>query len=203
MPDSDKVLSVETFLDCDDIDQTYFDKPYYLAPADAASHEAFTLIRDGMRATSTAALARTVLFRRLRTVLIRAQDQGLVARTLNLVARTLNFDYEVRSAEEAFDAIPARKIGGEMLELAQHIIETKAGAFEPAAFDDRYEAALAELVKARAEGREPEHPKTTERDDVVDLMEALRQSAGKTRQTSAKKIPARRKKAAASRRKAG
>ena len=196
MPDSDKVLSVETFLDCDDIDQTYFDKPYYLAPADAASHEAFTLIRDGMRATSTAALARTVLFRRLRTVLIRAQDQGLVA-------RTLNFDYEVRSAEEAFDAIPARKIGGEMLELAQHIIETKAGAFEPAAFDDRYEAALAELVKARAEGREPEHPKTTERDDVVDLMEALRQSAGKTRQTSGKKTPARRKKAAASRRKAG
>ncbi len=198
VPDSDKVLKVEAFLACDDIDPTYFDKPYYLAPADDAAHEAFALIREGMRATDTAALARTVLFRRLRTVLIRAQDDGLIA-------RTLNFDYEVRSAEEAFEDIPDRKIGGEMLDLAQHIIETKAGDFDPAAFDERYEAALADLVKARAEGREPDRPEPRKDESVVDLMEALRQSAGqKARKAKPKaKTAAGRKKSAPSKRKAG
>ncbi|TIQ18020.1 Ku protein, partial [Mesorhizobium sp.] len=92
----------------------YFDKPYYLAPSDKHAEEAFALIREGMRRKKVAAIAQTVLFRRVRTLLIRAYDEGLVA-------TTLNFDYEVRSAEEAFDNIPDMKIEGEMLELAEHI----------------------------------------------------------------------------------
>ncbi|MFD1910765.1 Ku protein [Halodurantibacterium flavum] len=171
VPDSDKMLSVEAFLPCGEIDSVYFDKPYYLAPVGKSDHKAFALIREGMRATNVAAIARTVLFRRMRTVLIRAHETGLIA-TL------LNFDYEVRSADAAFRDIPETKIKGEMLDLARHIIETKTGSFEPESFEDRYEAALAELVRAKAEGRKPARRPAAPREKVVDLMEALRASAG-------------------------
>ena len=170
VPESDKVLAVEAFLPCREIDDVYFDKPYYLAPADRLGQEAFALIREGMAASKVAAIARTVLFRRMRTVLIRAHGPGLVA-------TTLNFDYEVRPAEAAFKDIPALKIEGEMLDLAQHIIQTKMGAFDPAGFDDRYEAALEELVRAKIEGRKIAPRREAKRETVVDLMQALRDSA--------------------------
>ena len=91
---------------------------------------------------------------------------------------TLNFDYEVRSAEEAFHDIPAMTIKGEMLDLAKHIITTKRGTFDPGTFDDRYEEALAELVRAKLKGTPLPIRKATAQAKVVDLMEALRHSAG-------------------------
>ncbi|VTZ27351.1 Non-homologous end joining protein Ku [Methylocella tundrae] len=170
IPESDKVLDVQAFIKCDDIDDTYFDRPYYLAPSNPVAQEAFTLLRESMRSKKVAALARAVLFRRLRSVLIRAHGNGLIA-------TTLNFDYEVRSAEEAFSDIPEMKIEGEMLDLAKHIIRTKKGKFDPKTFDDRYEAAVAELVKAKLEGREIKAPERIAPSKVVDLMAALRESA--------------------------
>lgn len=171
VPNSDKTLSVSTFIGCGDIDDVYFDKPYYLAPTDRHAEEAYALIREGMRKKKVAALAQTVLFRRVRTVLIRAHGTGLIA-------TTLNFDYEVRSTKDAFDSVPDLKIKGEMLELAEHIIKTKSGKFNPKDYDDRYEAALAEVVKAKIEGRKIDVRKEPRQDKVVDLMAALRESAG-------------------------
>jgi DNA end-binding protein Ku len=171
VPESDKKLDVSAFIPCADIDDVYFDKPYYLAPADKTATEAFILIREGLRKRKVAAIAEAVLFRRVRTLLIRAHGDGLIA-------NTLNFDYEVRSAKEAFDGIPDMKIEGEMLDLARHIIETKKGTFDPSAYEDRYEAALAELVKAKLEGKAIEIRKAPRREKVVDLMAALRESAG-------------------------
>lgn len=195
VPESDKTLEIEAFIACPDVDDVYFDRPYYLAPTNKAE-QAYGVIREAMRKKQVAALARTVLFRRVRTVLIRAHDCGLVA-------TTLNFDYEVRSAKEAFSDIPDMKIKGEMLELAEHIIDTKSGTFDPTAFDDRYEAALVELVKAKAEGRKPKARKAQRSEKVVDLMEALRKSAGQ-KSAAAKKGRGRKKAATApSRRKAG
>lgn len=198
VPGGDKVLDVSAFIASDDIDDVYFDKPYYLAPSDEDANEAFVLIREGLRARKVAAIAQTVLFRRVRTVLIRPYGSGLLA-------TTLNFDYEVRSAEKAFDDVPDLTITGEMLDLAKHIIATKKGKFDPSKFEDRYEAALAEVVQAKIEGRKivpPEEPKT---DNVVDLMAALRESAGaaKAAKPKAKAKPASGKaKAAPARRKA-
>jgi DNA end-binding protein Ku len=170
VPESDKTLSITAFIGCDDIDDLYFDKPYYLAPTDAEAAEAFALIREGMRKKKVAALAQTVLFRRVRTVLIRAHDDGLIA-------TTLNFDYEVRDAEDVFADVPDIEIADEMLDLAQHIIKTKRGTFDPKDFDDRYESALAELVRAKIEGRKIQPRKEARPEPVVDLMEALRESA--------------------------
>lgn len=170
VPDSEKTLPVQRFLPCDSVDALYFDRPYYLTPSDPASIEAFALLRDGMEKQQVAALASTVLFRRLRTLLIRPKGKGFIA-------HTLSFDYEVRSAEEAFADIPKIKIEGEMLDLAKHIIKTKLGDFDPTAFDDRYDAALGDLVKAKLEGRPPPRRKAAPPEKVVDLMQVLRESA--------------------------
>jgi DNA end-binding protein Ku len=192
VPDSDKTLSISAFIGCGDIDDVYFDKPYYLAPADKMAAEAFALIREGMRKQKVAAIAQTVLFRRVRTLLIRAYDDGLIA-------TTLNFDYEVRSAKEAFGDIRTTKVKGEMLELAEHIIKTKRGKFDPSKFDDRYESALAELVKAKLEGKTIEPRKEVKSEKVVDLMAALRQSAGVGRKKPAARLRSKKKAATKSR----
>lgn len=170
-PLGDKTLTVDAFLPCAQVDDLYFDKPYYVRPADEASEPTFAVIREGLRRRKAVALASAVLFRRPRTVLIRAYEDGIIA-------TTLNHDYEVRSAEEAFADIKKVKIEGEMLDLARHIISTKAGTFRPDSFHDAYEAALADLVRAKLEGRPIKAPKAPPKSKVVDLMEALRQSAG-------------------------
>jgi DNA end-binding protein Ku len=160
VPAGDKTLSVAEFVACDDIDDLYFDRPYYLAPGDPVAMQSFVLIRDGMRKRKVAALARAVLFRRVRTLLVRPQGDGLVA-------TTLNFDSEVRSSRDAFEAI---------------------GRFDPARVDDRYESAVAELVKAKLDGRKLPKPARRAPAKIVDLMQALRESAA-----PAKTPPARRR----------
>lgn len=170
MPESDKVLDVKGFIPFDGIDKLYFDRPYYLAPVDEHDAEALALIARGMLDGKVAALAEAVLFRRNRALLIRAHDD-------HIIATMLNFDYEVRSASSVFKDIPDIKFDKEMLDLAGHIIGTKEGRFDPSEYHDRYEAALVELVKAKIEGRAPPKRKREPERKVVDLMEALRQSA--------------------------
>ncbi len=174
IPESNKTLEIEAFIPCTDVDDVYFDKPYYLTP-DKMGSDAFAALRDGMRKSKVAAIARTVLFRRMRTVLIRPHGKGLIA-------TTLNYDYEVRSSKKAFEEMPKIKIEGEMLDLAKHIISTKKGDFDPATFDDRYEAALEELVKAKIEGKSVPKRKKVEVSKPNDLLAALRESAGMTKE---------------------
>jgi DNA end-binding protein Ku len=180
VPEADKTLDVEAFVPCGQVDDVYFDRPYYLAPSTPAGADAFTLIRETMAAADVVAIARTMLFRRVRSVLIRAHRDGLIA-------HTLNFDYEVRSAEEAFGDLPDAKADDDMLELALHIIKKKAGQFDPTRFDDRYDAALADLVKAKMEGRKITPPQRPEPTKPSDLMEALRQSVGEDTEADAEK----------------
>ncbi|CAD7039603.1 Ku protein [Pseudorhizobium endolithicum] len=191
VPDSDKTLALESFIPCGEVDTIFLDRPYYLAPADKAATEVYSLIRKGLEEKNVAALARTVLFRRLRTLLIRPTDQGLIA-------STLNYDYEVRPASEVFSDIAQFKIEGEMLDLARHIIGTKKGKFDPTEFDDRYETALADLIKAKIEGRKLAKKPKPEPKKVSNLLDALRQSAGadakRSKKASAAKKPARKPK---------
>ncbi len=197
VPENDKTLRIEAFIDCPQVDTVYFDKPYFIAPTNSVANESFNLLCEGMRKKKVAALARSVLFRRVRTVMLRPQGNGLVG-------HTLNFDYEVRAAEEVFEGLPDIKIEGEMMELAKHIIGTMKGEFHPRDFDDRYDQALAELIKAKMEGREIRAPEQPKQAKVTSLLDALRKSAGADANTkgkaksSARKAPAR--KAAASKR---
>jgi DNA end-binding protein Ku len=170
IPHGDKTLTVSAFVDLQGVDDLYFDKPYYLGPSDRSADETFALVREGMRAAKVAAVAQAVLFRRARTVLIRPVGKGLVA-------STLNYDYEVRSAAEAFSGISAKAITREMLDLAVHIIKTKQGTFDPREFHDRYEDALAQLVKLKLEGKAIPRRAPPKSEATVNLLQALRDSA--------------------------
>jgi DNA end-binding protein Ku len=107
----DKTLSVTSFVARTDLDDVYFDRPYYLGAAEKPTEDLYDAIREGLGKAKVVAIAQATLFRRSRTLAIRAQGAGLIA-------TTLNYDYEVRPAEAAFEDIPARKIAKEMLELA-------------------------------------------------------------------------------------
>lgn len=179
VPENDKTLAVSAFIAEEEIDDVYFDRPYFLGPSDKSAAETFALIRAGLAAEKAAALATAVLFRRVRSVLVRPYENGLAA-------ITLNFDYEVRAAAEAFADVPKLRIKGEMLDLAQHIIKTKLGTFDPGSVHDRYEAALAELVKAKIEGREIVRPKAVKPVTADSLLDALRESAGMNAKAPAK-----------------
>jgi DNA end-binding protein Ku len=174
VPESTKILDVGAFVRCDAIDTLYFDKPYYLRPADAAAREAFGLIREGLRAAGVAAVARAVLFRRVRSVLIRSFDAGMIA-------TTLNFDYAVRPPAEVFGEIAPRKIAKDMLDLAKHIIATKSGHFDPAQFADRYEDALKAVIAAKIAGEALPAPAKRKAAPVIDLMTALKRSAAESK----------------------
>ena len=194
VPESDKRLELSAFLNCDQIDTLYLERPYFLAPADRRSVEAYELIRATMEAEGVAAIARTVLFRRVRSVLVRPHGKGLIA-------TTLNYDYEVRNAAESFEDISKVKIEKEMLDLARHIIGTKMGEFDPSQYEDRYEAALTELVKAKIAGRKPKKLPKRKPENVTSLLDALRKRAGATETVSSPKrkactgSPAKQKKA--------
>lgn len=180
VPKSDKTLDVTSFIGAEEIDPVFFEKPYFLMPSDEDAMEAFQLIRLAMEKKKVGALARTVLFRRVRNLFIRPTGEGMIA-------TTLQFDYEVRDADQAFEGIPDSRIPREMLDLARHIIDTKRGAFDPSEFEDRYDDALAELVKAKIEGRKPKQLPRRASTNVTDLMDALRRSADMDEQKAPKR----------------
>jgi DNA end-binding protein Ku len=197
IPDSDKVLHLEAFVPCSDVDTLFLDRPYYLTPADASAQGAFAVVRDGLARKKAAAVVQTVLFRRVRSLMIRSVDNALLV-------HTLEYDHEVRDAGALME-VDAPAVDKEMLDLAEHIIRGKRGKFDPATFEDRYDQALAELVKAKMAGQPlpvPEEPEATDRGD---LLEALRASAGPASKGDSRKTGTRRAstgKAAGSRKKA-
>lgn len=171
LPDANKTIRIKNFLDCTEIDKLYFDKPYYLSPSTDQDREALSLLAQTLKDRQVAALAEAILFRRNRMLLIRLDGDALIA-------TTLNYDYEVRSQAAAFKSIPDIEFDDEMLELAGHIIKKRAGKFDPSHYSDRYNDALTELVQAKIEGKTIKKREPEKRDNVIDLKEALRQSAG-------------------------
>lgn len=181
VPESDKTMTVLSFIPLSEVDEVFFDKPFYLTP-DKTGDETFALLRDGMERAKVAAIARTVLFRRFRTMLIRPEGKGMIA-------ATLNFEYEVRSADAVFEHMPDLRIEGEMLDLAKHIIKSKVGEFHPEEFNDRYETALRELVQAKLDGRAAPRRPEPEVSKPDELLKALRESAQMLRDAPAPRQP--------------
>jgi DNA end-binding protein Ku len=203
IPESDKVLHLEAFVPCSEVDTLFLDRPYYLTPGEESAGTAFAVVRDGLAKKKVAAVVQTVLFRRVRSLMIRAVDNALLA-------HTLEYDHEVRDAGAALDDVAAPRLDKEMLGLAEHIIRGKRGKFDPSKFEDRYDQALAELVKAKIAGKPlpvAEEPEPTGRGDLLEALRAStpsRRTRGKSgsRRASAKKPSANTKKAPGTRRKA-
>ena len=153
--ESNHTIDIERFVPRSEIDELYLDTPYYLAPTDRVGEEAFAVIRDAMRSEKMVGLARVVLFRRERVLMLEPRDKGIVA-------TSLHFANEVHASDGYFDEIPDVELPKEMLELAKHIIDKMTGKFEPEQFEDRYENALIELIRSKQKGM-PIKPQPTHR----------------------------------------
>ena len=154
----------------DEIDQRYLNHPYYIAPDGKAAVDAFAVIRDAMKDQDRVALAKIVLTNREHIIAIEPLGKGLLG-------TTLRFPYELRDEDQFFDDIKSPKITKDMVELAGHILQTKAAHFDPRKFKDEYETALKALVKRKASGKTIEAAEPEERpSNVVSLMDALKQS---------------------------
>ncbi|HJZ42195.1 MAG TPA: Ku protein [Hyphomicrobiaceae bacterium] len=167
--ESNHTIDIERFVPRAEIDELYLETPYYLTPTDRVGEEAFAVIRDAMRMEKMVGLARVVLFRRERLMMLEPRDKGITA-------TSLHFANEVHAPANYFDEIPDVAIPKEMLELAKHIIEKMAGEFRPEQFQDRYENAVIELIRSKQKGM-PVKPQPTHRQaNVINLMDALRRS---------------------------
>jgi DNA end-binding protein Ku len=184
--ESTHTIDIESFVPRAEIDEVYLDAPYYLTPDGKVAEEAFSVIREAMQAKKVVGLGRVVLSRRERIVMLEPRGKGIAA-------RTLRYAYEVRDDADYFEDIDDVKVSGEMLELAEHIIDKKLTTFDPSGFEDRYQTALVELIKAKT-GHRPapklEAPRPT---NVINLMDALRRSiaAEKGETAEPKAAPAR------------
>lgn len=201
--ESKKTIDIAQFVDMAEIDWRYFERPYYIVPADEVASEGYAVIREAMRKTGKAGLAQVTIGGREWLVAVAPLGEGLVM-------VMLRYADELRDADDYFDDIPKTKPDKEMVDLAAELIGRKASAFDASKFEDHYATALKALIKDKLKGRrivahaEEDRPKGA---NVVDLMEALRRSVGGGKKAPAKaaaaKEPKRRPKAKTSSRRTG
>ncbi|MEW6016656.1 MAG: Ku protein [Pseudomonadota bacterium] len=189
-------LDIERFVDEGEIDRLYWNDPYFLVPDGEMAVEAFTVIREAMAASGKVALGRLVMHQRERLMALEPRDLGILA-------YTLRSKDEVRSAQDAFAAIPDVKPDKKMVEIAAKIIEQQEGDFDPSQFTDRYEEALRALIADKEEGRTISAPEQPREAEVSDLMEQLRASLGQGAKSGQRRKPAARAGAAKAKRAAG
>jgi DNA end-binding protein Ku len=185
--ESNHTIDIDSFVPKDEIDQRYLNHPYYIAPDGNAGVDAFAVIRDAMKQKDRVALARIVLTNREHVIALEPLGKGLLG-------ITLRYPYELRDEDDYFDDIRNPKISKDMVELASHILDTKAAHFDPSKFKDEYENALKTLVRRKAAGKPVKSAEPEEKpDNVINLMDALKQSLkGKAAAKRSARAPARR-----------
>jgi DNA end-binding protein Ku len=175
--ESSKTIDLETFVDADQIDRIYFEKPYYVAPDGDVAAETYQVIARAMADKGKVGLGRVVISTREHPVAVEPHGGLLLLTTL-------------RAANEVRPPQPVEEddeVNDEAVSLASMIIDKRSGRFTPKAFHDRYQDALRNLVEAKAKGRKIPLPQSIEPTKVVDLMEALKRSLSETPQSAAGK----------------
>ena len=194
--ESQKALDLVQFVDADEIDNRYIERPYYVTPADEPSTEGYLVIRDALAKSGKVGIGQVTMRGREHLVALSPVDNGLV---LNMI----RYGNELRPAAAFFDELPEKKLDKEMVTLATELIERKTAKFDPAAFEDRYATALRDLVEKKAKGRKVvamEDEDVAPSAQVIDLMEALKKSVSskaKAKAASGSKAKAKTSKATA------
>ena len=191
--ESKRTIDLVQFIDAKDIDYRYFERPYYVAPADELAAEGYVVIRDALRKSGKVGLAQITIAGREWLVAVAPLEDGLVM-------EMLRYANELRDTADFFGEIPKTKPDKEMIELATQLIEKKSGPFDPQRFQDHYATALRELVQDKLKGHKiiaPHEDARPQGSNVVDLMEALKRSIGQSGGGAAKAQPAAKAKAPA------
>ena len=167
--ESKHVIDIDEFVPAKEIDELYLRDPYYIIPDGEVGQQAFAVIREAIRKEGMVALGKVVFTSREHIIALEARGKGMLG-------VTLRYPYEVRDEKDYFDTIEDEKIPKDMIDLAVHIVETKTGHFKPQQFKDEYEDALKELLRRKQKGEKIERPKERAPSNVINLMDALRQS---------------------------
>jgi DNA end-binding protein Ku len=171
---SKHTLQMEQFVDLEQLDPALFEKPYFVVPDKDTQAEAFAVVREALKETHSAGLGKIAMGGREHLVAVCAPSDPKLP---GLMAYTLRYAAELRSASDYFADVKTPKIDAEQLSLAKELIQRKAGKFDPSKFTDNYEAALRELVKAKMKHLPlPLEEKPAPRAKVINLMDALRRS---------------------------
>jgi len=197
--ESKKTLELTQFVDASDIDVLYYERPYFVVPADDLAEEAFIVLREALRRTKKVGLGQLSMRGREYVVSLKPCGRGMVL-------ETLRYADEVNKAQGYFRDIPDTEPDPELLDLAETLIDKKATKFDPKEFHDRYVDALRDLIerKRKAKGKkiieEAPDEAGSRGSNVVDLMAALKKSlerpeakTSKTVKTKPAKAPARKR----------
>ncbi len=194
--ESKKTLELTQFVDASEIDVIYYEKPYFVVPADDLAEEAFIVLREALKRSKKVGLGQLALRGREYVVSLKPCGRGMVL-------ETLRYADEVNKAQSYFRDIPDATPDPELLDLAQALIDRKTAAFDASEFHDRYVDALKDLIekKRKAKGKtiiEDKDAEPAKASNVVDLMAALKKSMEKSGGTpanddkpAAQKAPAR------------
>ncbi len=167
--DTTHTIAIDRFVDASEINEFYRNTPYFMIPDGNVADEAYTVIRDAMKVAGKVAIGRVTISTREYPALIEPCGKGLALTTLRP-------EREVRHAKEYFEDIPDKEIEPDLMDMAQTLIKSRQGHFDPKAFVDRYQEGLRELVEAKSQGVEPEHHDEERPAKVVSLMDALKKS---------------------------
>ena len=188
--ESKKTLELTQFVDASDIDVLYYEKPYFVVPADDLAEEAFIVLREALKRTKKVGLGQLAMRGREYVVSLKPCGRGMVL-------ETLRYADEVNRAQGYFRDIPDAKPDDDLLELAEALIEKKSSAFDPKEFHDRYVDALKDLIERKRKQKgnrkiidEKDEGGGRSASNVVDLMAALKKSMEKSGGTTAAKAPA-------------
>ena len=176
--ESKKTLELVQFVKADEIDPLYFEKPYYVAPADDLAEEAFVVLREALRKAGKIGLGQLSIRGSEKLVALKPCGKGLLL-------ETLRYSDEVRKGQSFFSEISTAKPSGELLELATALIDKRSAPFDPGTFHDRYVDALRGLIDKKAKSKskkaileDADEPAPRKGSNVIDLMAALKKSVG-------------------------
>lgn len=167
--ESSEVMKVEEFVPFAEIPPMYFERGYYIVPDGEAGEEAYAVIREAMSRSGMFAITRAVIARKERVIALKPSGRGIVGHALREAS-------DIRPEREFFGGIDAAKPDKDALAIALQLVEQKTARFDPAKFEDRYEARLRQLIDAKLEGVELEPEEIEEAPKVTSLMEALKRS---------------------------
>lgn len=175
--ESTRTIDIEMFVPADSIGWIWLDQPHYLAPADKVGAEAFAVIRAAMAATKTVGIARLVLARRERAVMLSPEGGGPDG--TGIVLWTLRFGDEVRPAEDYYKNMEDTAPDPKLMSLVRRLIAARRHDWDPALVEDPVQARLKDIIAAKKKGakrRRRAAPKTAPADNVVNIMDALKRS---------------------------
>jgi len=173
--ESKRTIDLVQCVDRSEIDPRFFERPYYVLPADDQAAEGYAIIREALRESGKVAVGQVTMAGREHLVVVGPVGKGLV---LNII----RYGNELRPAATYFDEIPEHKLEPDMMDMAVQLINRKSAPFNPDAFKDSYGVALRELVEEKAKGHTILSPSSSEpASNVINLKDALKRSVQEER----------------------